>query len=420
MERPRLLHALRSRAGSARSDHLRVAVVAESFSPAVNGVTNSVLRLTEHLTRRGHEALVIAPGPGPSQVEGVPVIRMRAFDMPRYADLRVGIPSRRLVAALRDFDPHVVHLAAPAFLGAMGALAARRMSIPSVAVYQTDLAGFARRHGAAGADRAIWAWIRWVHRHADRTLAPSTASIWALRHHGVRNVHHWGRGVDLIRFDPSHRCGEIRRRLAPADRPIVGFVGRLAKEKQVHRLAGLSADPGLSVVIVGDGPERRHLEQRMPGATFLGLRTGAELGRLYASFDVFVHPGLDETFCQAVQEALASGVPVVAPSVGGPLDLVSHGVNGYLWSPDSPWTLDAAARQLAHDPITRARMGTAARASVSGRPWSVILDELIGHYRAVMNRRSPAPRALRPLAALRLEPRSEMSSENRVGSEPAA
>jgi phosphatidylinositol alpha 1,6-mannosyltransferase len=363
---------------------LRVAIVAETFLPNVNGVTNSVLRLLEYLRANGHEALVIAPGPGDSSYEDVTVERVRAFDMPGYDSMRVGLPFVRMASIFRDFEPDVVHLAAPTVLGAAGVRAARRVGVPAVAVYQTDIVGFAKRHGLGLAGGALWQWLRWIHSQADLTLAPSTSAAWALGAHGISNVARWQRGVDLVRFHPDHRSMLLHRQLASGGSVIVGYVGRLAKEKQVERLAPISRLPGVQVVIVGDGPERAKLERSMPRATFVGFQGGTELGRYHATFDIFAHGGLDETFCQAVQEAFASGVAVVAPAAGGPLDLVAHGSNGYLWSPEQPETFLGAVAELAESPQLRRRMGHAGRASVEGRPWHVVMDELIEHYRSVI------------------------------------
>ncbi len=373
---------------------LRVVIVAESFLPAVNGVTNSVVRIVEELTRAGHECIVIAPGPGTDAIDSARVIRVRAFDLPRYGDLRVGLPTARMTALLRRLRPDVVHLAAPAVLGAAAALAAKRLGIPSVAVYQTDLAGFASRHRLGLARGVIWQWVSWVHRQADLTLAPSTTAMWTLRRHGVFDVARWARGVDLARFSPAHRDDDIRRallsgvdRTASRDDPIVvGYVGRLAPEKQVHRLRPVLDIPGVRLIVVGDGPARASLERALPGAAFLGLCEGSELARLYASLDVFVHTGLDETFCQSVQEALASGVPVVAPSSGGPVDLVQHGRNGYLWNPAAPESLVGAVGDLAASASLRAQFGAEARTSVLARPWSALTAELVGHYVHVIGR----------------------------------
>ncbi|MDW3214420.1 MAG: glycosyltransferase family 1 protein [Ilumatobacteraceae bacterium] len=360
---------------------LRVAIVSESFLPSVNGVTNSVLRVIEHLREHGHEVLVIAPGPGEEWYGDVPVVRVRAFDVPRYEDLRVGMPLARLTSVLRDFRPDVVHLAAPAVLGAAGLRAARRLGVPTVAVFQTDLAGFARRHGLGRVSDGIWNYLRWVHGQADRTLAPSTSTVWALRTRGVPNVHHWARGVDLERFDPRHRSADLHRFLAPNAEVLVGYIGRLAREKQVERLAPLADLDGVRLVVVGDGPERAELERELPTTRFVGFQNGADLSRLHATLDVFVHTGIDETFCQALQESMASGVAAVAPSAGGPIDLVRHGQTGYFWSPEAPETLVGAVAELAGDAELRARFGAAARADVEHRPWGSIMDELLGHYR---------------------------------------
>jgi phosphatidylinositol alpha 1,6-mannosyltransferase len=148
-------------------------------------------------------------------------------------------------------------------------------------------------------------------------------------------------------------------------------------------LAPVSKVPGVKVVIVGEGPERHHLERAIPRAEFVGFQGGVALSQLHASFDVFAHTGLDETFCQAVQEALASGVPVVAPAAGGPIDLVQHGRNGYLWSPELPGMLAGAVAELANDPARRREMGRAGRESVLARPWSAVMDELMDHYRCL-------------------------------------
>jgi phosphatidylinositol alpha 1,6-mannosyltransferase len=148
--------------------------------------------------------------------------------------------------------------------------------------------------------------------------------------------------------------------------------------------APVAALPGVKLVIVGGGPEEAALRRAIPGAVFLGERHGEQLARIYASLDVFVHSGPFETFGQTLQEAGSSGVPVVAPACGGPLDLVDHGVTGYLVPPrDAAATADAV-RQLAADPALRAAQGRAARTKLLGRGWPALCDELIRHYAAVL------------------------------------
>jgi phosphatidylinositol alpha 1,6-mannosyltransferase len=375
---------------------VRVAIIAECFLPEVNGVTNSVLRVLEHLDRTGHQAMVIAPGAGrgrprrpvtgPSNYLSTPVERVPGISLPLYRSLSVGVPTGQVLNLLEGFSPDIIHLAAPTVLGAAGVRAARLLGVPTVAIYQTDLAGFARRYGCSAAAPALWAWLSWVHRQADLTLAPSTPAAWELRHHGVTRVACWARGVDTERFHPGHRSALLRRRLAPNGEVVVGYVGRLAREKQVHLLAHLRGIPGARVVVVGDGPARAQLEQQLPGVRFLGFLTGPALSQALASLDVFVHTGVDETFCQAIQEALSSGVPVVAPASGGPLDLVHPGVNGWLYPPNKAELLRGAVETLVKDSELRATMSVEARRSVEGRTWSVLGDQLLDHYRGLIER----------------------------------
>lgn len=365
-----------------QSPTLRVAIVAESFLPNTNGVTNSVLRTIEHLHAHGHAVIVIAPGPGDERFDGTPVVRVPSFDVPRYGgDLRIGLPARRIAQALEVFRPDVVHLAAPTVLGAAAARQARRRGIPIVAVFQTDIAGFAARHGLGRVRGGIWSYLTWVHAHADITLAPSSQVAWTLRARGVPNVRIWARGVDLIRFHPDHRNPDLHRFLSPDNEVVVGYIGRLAREKQVERLAPLADLDGVRLVVVGDGPERKRLEGRLGNARFLGFRSGADLSAIHATLDVFVHTGLDETFCQALQESMASGCAVVGPSAGGPLDLIRHCETGYFWSPGAPESLVGAVDDLVRSEERRRQLGMAARADVERRPWDTIMTELIGHYR---------------------------------------
>jgi phosphatidylinositol alpha 1,6-mannosyltransferase len=370
---------------------VRVAIVAESFLPNVNGVTNSVLRVIEHLRRTGHEALIIAPDTPPGEApadkvhDGIRIHRVPSRMFPKITSLPLGVPRPRMVGVLRGFDPDVVHLASPALLGYGGLRAARYLGVPTVAVFQTDVAGFAESYGIGFTARAAWAWTRHLHSRADRTLAPSTAAMENLTAHRIPRVYKWSRGVDITGFAPSARDENLRRRWSPAGKPIVGFVGRLAPEKHVERLAALAGRDDLQLVVVGDGVDRAKLENLLPSAVFTGARYGEQLAAAYASMDVFVHPGEHETFCQAVQEAMASGLPVIAPNAGGPRDLVAPCRTGLLLPVDEFG--DKLAESVDHLIAERHRYSVAARRSVLGRAWPAICDELLGHYEDVIGRR---------------------------------
>jgi len=368
---------------------MRIALVTESFLPDVNGVANSVVRAAEHLLRRGHQPLVIAPQPPPEVRHTVldlpyPVVRMPSLPMPGYPQIRLGLPTPTLTAAMRAHGAEVIHLASPFVLGAWGAAAAKALKLPAVAVYQTDVAAYARAYRVGMTGGAAWRWIRAVHNSAARTLVPSSESAAALDAHGVQRVHMWRRGVDDVRFHPRHRSSGLRRALAPGGELLVGFVGRLAVEKQVDLLAGASRLPGVRLVVVGDGPATGALRKSLPDAVFVGVRHGAQLARLYASLDIFAHTGPYETFGQAAQEAMASGLPVVAPNAGGPRDLVDHDRTGYLVPPFEATGFTDAIAALAADPSRRLRFGAAGRLAVAGRSWSAVGDALIGHYGAAL------------------------------------
>jgi phosphatidylinositol alpha 1,6-mannosyltransferase len=373
---------------------MRVAIITESFPPDVNGVAHTVLRVAELLASYGHHPLVVAPQPPGKKLPGgkkeensypFPVVRVPAVPLPGYPGFRLGLPGRQVRAALVRHRADVVHLASPVFLGAHGAAVARRLGLPAVAVYQTDLPSYARAYRLGRAGQAFaWRWLRGIHNGTARTLAPSTVTATGLLGQGIGNVWLWGRGVDTRRFDPARRSQELRATLAPGGEVIAGYVGRLATEKRVELLAGITALEEVRLVIVGAGPAEAMLRRQLPGATFLGERRGEELAAIYASLDVFVHSGPYETFGQTLQEAAASALPVVAPAAGGPLDLVADGVTGYLVPPSDPDAFTAAVARLAADPAARAAFGAAGRRKILGRSWPALTEELIGHYSQVL------------------------------------
>jgi phosphatidylinositol alpha 1,6-mannosyltransferase len=358
---------------------MRIGIVTESFLPSVNGVTNSVVRLLEHLEHTDHDAIVVAPGEGPGNFGRFPVIRARSISVPRYRNFELGIPSPRLRETLEAFRPDVVHLAAPFGLGAFAGRICRQMGVPTVAVYQTDVPGFLAHYGLAPTGKLVWKWVGHIHKQADLTLAPSSAAIDDLHMHGIDNVTMWRRGVDGHLFSPHKRSDALRASWNTDGRVVVGYVGRLAHEKRVEDLAVLANDPRIRLVIVGDGPQRERLARLMPEAIFPGFLSGEQLAQHFASFDVFVHTGVNETFCQTLQEALASGVPCVAPAQGGPLDIVADQMNGFLFTPGDTEHLRASVARLL-DSETRRRLAQRARGSVEHRTWLSVNEQLITHF----------------------------------------
>lgn len=382
-----------------RLENVRVAIITESFLPALNGVTTSVCKVLDSLAAKGHEALIIAPGTSPwspthtpERYAGYPIHPVTSLPVRQF---RVGLPSYEMETVLHRFQPDVVHVASPFILGVRGLTAARSLGLPSVAIYQTDMPSYIRQHSGPAGDltaRAAWAWIRRIHAQADLTLAPSTSALEDLQAHNIPRTALWGRGVDSDLFHPDRRQDEatqaLRRDLAPNGEVLLGYVGRLAPEKELHRLVELNDTPGVRLVLVGEGPSRDDLAALLPGAAFLGRREGLGLAQAYAAFDAFVHTGTRETFGQTLQEAAATGLPVVAPARGGPIDLVDHGHTGYLFNPDQPGALAAAVSQLlvGEDAASRrGDMGAQGRARVVERSWPALTEQLVQHYSRVIH-----------------------------------
>ncbi len=373
---------------------LRIAVVAESFLPQINGVTNSVLRILDFFEKNGHEALIIAPesNGGPTEYAGFEILRVPALNVKGL--IPIGLPQQFAKARVLNFNPDIIHLASPAILGNFVARFAKKNEIPTLSVYQTDLAGFANHYGFQIANTTLNKFVGKVHSNSDRTLAPSTSACNYLNQLGVQDVELWRRGVDSVRFSPIKRDEELRNELLGnrPDRTLIGYIGRLAHEKRLEDLISLDDQDDVQLVIVGDGPTRARLERKLPNAIFTGFKSGEDLARMYASLDIFIHTGQDETFCQSIQEALASGVPVIAPNSGGPIDLVENGKTGYLINTGNPKEIKRVVKLIQQSDTTELRQVT--RQSVVNRTWQSINQELISHYLELISMKKITPAEL--------------------------
>jgi len=202
-----------------------------------------------------------------------------------------------------------------------------------------------------------------------------------LRGLGVENIHRWTRGVDHALFSAQNRSGALRASWgANDDTRVVGFVGRLAPEKNAHKLALIARQSNAKFVIIGDGSERASLQRLMPEAVFTGELHGKNLGEAMASLDILVAPGEKETFCQVIQEGMASGVVVIAPNVGGPKDLIQHGVNGLLYPAGRDDLLVQTVLSVPCDDGLARRLQQEGIRTVASRSWNSVNSELMEHY----------------------------------------
>ncbi|PDV98446.1 glycosyltransferase family 4 protein [Candidatus Viridilinea mediisalina] len=375
---------------------MRVALVCETFLPDVNGVTTTLCRLLEHLQQAGHQALLFAPQGAPSAYAGAQVIPLGGMPLPIYPEVKVTPPQPGFTAHLRAFRPDLVHLVGPVVAGAVVPYVARNLRLPIVGSYHTDFGAYSHHYGFGFLREGVNAWLRWIHNRCQITLCPSTHTLHMLRQFGFRRLRIWGRGVDTERFHPRHRSMAWREALGVgSDKTLLLYVGRLAAEKRLALLPdALRGLANTHMVLVGDGPFRSELERRCTGlpVSFTGYLKGQELATAYASADGFVFPSDTDTFGQVVQEAMASGLPVVGARSGGTLDLVRQGETGLLFTPGVVTDLRARLRQLVADPDTRNRMGSAGRRAAEGRAWPVVLNELMRYYRVLAEKRRFARR----------------------------
>ncbi|NJN15112.1 MAG: glycosyltransferase family 1 protein [Oscillochloris sp.] len=371
---------------------MRIALICETFLPDVNGVTTTLCRLLEHLNREGHEALLFAPHDAPDAYAGVPIVHLGGMPLPMYPEVKLTPPQPGITAQLRRFKPDLVHLVGPAVMGAVVPTITRTMRLPLLASYHTDFGAYSRHYGFGFLQSAVNGWLRWIHNRCQVTLCPSTYTLRSLRSFGFRRLRIWGRGVDTERFHPRNRSQAFRDSVgAQAHERILLYVGRIAAEKRVDLLPdAIQGLPNTRLVFVGDGPYRNELQRRCRDLPvhFTGYLKGQELATAYASADAFVFPSDTDTFGQVIQEAMASGLPVIGARSGGTLDLVHDRKTGRLFEPGVAGDLRARIREVVAQDSNRLTMGFAGRTTAEQRSWPTVMGELVTHYERVLHRRA--------------------------------
>ena len=370
---------------------MRIAFVTESFLPATDGVVTRLRHTLDELRSFGDEFLIVAPkyGEGPSSYEGAPIHRVPAVPFPPYPQIKMAPPNPSVGRALRRFRPDLVHVVNPFVLGATGVFYARRMGVPLVASYHTNVTVYAQFYGLGFLDGMGRRWVRALHNRARINFCTSRATQGYLKSQGIKDVRFWPQGVDAKRFNPDRFSKKLRMRLTdgnPGERLLI-YVGRLGHEKNIAQLKrALRAVPGTRLAVVGDGPARGDLEREFRGTptVFAGMLQGRDLAEAYASADAFVFPSTTETLGLAMIEALASGLPVIAARGGAAHEVVTEGESGFLYDPGSDESFVLAIRRVLSDEDVRLRLSDGARTAAEERTWKASTGVLRGYYREAM------------------------------------
>jgi len=364
---------------------MKVALFTETFVPKVDGVVTIITQMIARMQHHGITPILFAPPTAPTSYNGVSVYPCWGTQFLLYPELHFSFPSPRGIRAIIDFQPDVIHVMNPTFIGAVGTIMSQVGNVPLVGSVHMDIDTYVTQYAGAWGLPIAWGYFRLWHNRAAVNLAPSTATLAQITQHGIHRGRHWQRGIDLTRFQRLPRNQAMRCRLTNnhPDDLLLLYVGRLTKEKGVEQLRELCALPGVRVALVGGGPQESETKRYFAhtNAQFTGILTGADLIDAYNAADVFVFPSQSETFGLAPLEAMACGLPVIAPFVGGLRDTLQDGFNAIVYDPTRPQSLIDAVITLRDNQTLRQSLGEQAHTYAQHKSWQASMDQLIDIYR---------------------------------------
>lgn len=368
--------------GTARRT-LRVAVVTETYPPELNGVAVTAARFIDGLRASGHLIQLIRPRQGAADAGGPDQVLVRGMAIPRYPDLRFGMPAKHALERLWNVRrPDVVHIVTEGPLGWSALRAATKLRLPVVSDFRTNFHAYSSHYGVGWLKKPILAYLRKFHNRTICTLVPTSALRADLAQHGFQRLRVIARGVDTELFSPARRDEALRAQWGarPGD-PVLIHVGRIAAEKNLVTLMAAYAEarrraPNVRLVLVGEGPQRAELQARFPEVVFAGRRSGEDLARHYASGDVFLFPSLTETYGNVTLEAMASGLAVVAFDYAAAAEVIERNASGVLVPFEDNAAFAGCAARLAANPSRASSMGERARLAAAQRSWESVVGEL--------------------------------------------
>ena len=368
---------------------MRIAVVTETWPPEVNGVAVTLAKLVQGLCLRNHDVQLIRPrqtsGDQASHDPGFEEVLMRGMPIPRYPELKLGLPSKKnLIKAWSLRRPDVVHIATEGPLGWSALQAAKVLKLPVTSDFRTNFHSYSKHYGVGWLRKPIVAYLRKFHNATACTMVPTHALRAELMQHGFLNLKVVARGVDTQLFNPAKRSDALRATWQATPETVVLIsVGRLAAEKNLGQVMATyealkSVGADVRLVLVGDGPLRETIHQRCPDAIFAGMLSHDTLASYYASADLFLFPSQSETFGNVTVEALASGLPVLAFDCAAATDWVKPEINGWLISESQPEMYVTTAVRVVQSAGVLTRVAASTRAQVGQLDWQEIAEQVEG------------------------------------------
>lgn len=366
---------------------LRIAVVTETWPPEVNGVAMTLAKLVQGLSHRNHDVQLIRPRQtktdSPMSDSSLEEVLMRGMPIPRYPELKLGLPSKKtLVKTWTLRRPDVVHIATEGPLGWSALQAAKVLKLPVTSDFRTNFQSYSKHYGVGWLRKPIVAYLRKFHNATACTMVPTRELMRTLSQNGFANLKVVSRGVDTKLFNISKRDTSLRSSWGATDETkVLISVGRMAPEKnldQVLKTYEALKVTGLAfkLVMVGDGPLKEQFQKRYPEIIFPGMLSQSNLAAYYASSDLFIFPSQTETFGNVTLEALASGIPVLAFDCAAARDWVQTGVNGWLVAENNPEGFAAQAVTIFNSEDLLEKITQSTRQQVVHLDWDQIAEQV--------------------------------------------
>ena len=366
---------------------LRIAVVTETWPPEVNGVAMTLAKLVQGLSHRNHDVQLIRPRQtktdSPMSDSSLEEVLMRGMPIPRYPELKLGLPSKKtLVKTWTLRRPDVVHIATEGPLGWSALQAAKVLKLPVTSDFRTNFQSYSKHYGVGWLRKPIVAYLRKFHNATACTMVPTRELMRTLSQNGFANLKVVSRGVDTKLFNISKRDTSLRSSWgATDDTKVLISVGRMAPEKNLDQVlktyeALKSTGQAFKLVMVGDGPLKDQFQKRYPEIIFPGMLSQSNLAAYYASSDLFIFPSQTETFGNVTLEALASGIPVLAFDCAAARDWVQTGVNGWLVAENNPEGFAAQAVAIFNSKDLLDQITQSTRQQVVHLDWDQIAEQV--------------------------------------------